>query len=199
MLKRLNFTFLVHPFSLSQTIHISLSKQSPRFCGHDGLILEFAHKWENLCISILAKVHGTRIKPKIRFIQIFECRGLSWWDPTQCLMLERFVQFYIKIWVPVKLLNHWIPFFAGAFIDSRIGMVLKQYEGTLKKVSALDLQTFWEKVHLPHLSCVTYPVSHVMCQVSDVSCDFFSNIFGSFYKVVKLVGGGSFINRSYLV
>ena len=42
-----------------------------------------------------------------------------------------------------------------------------------------------------HKSCVRCQVSHITCQVSHVTCNFFF----SFHKLVKLVGGGSFINK----
>ena len=49
--------------------------------------------------------------------------------------------------------------------------------------------TVWEKVHLPSpVSCVTCQVSHVTCQLSYVT---------KFDKVVRLVGGGSVINRAH--
>ena len=50
---------------------------------------------------------------------------------------------------------------------------------------------FWKKIQLPPL--VISHVSHVTCHVSGVRCNFF------FYKVLKLVGGGSFINKAYPV
>ena len=53
-------------------------------------------------------------------------------------------------------------------------------------------------------SCVMCHVSHVMCHksrvkchVSGVTCNFFSSSFLD--KVVKLIGGGSVINRAYPV
>ena len=52
--------------------------------------------------------------------------------------------------------------------------------------------TFWEKVHLPPR--VTYQMSHVTCHMSRVTCHV-SHVKGIFfYKVVKLVNGGSVIN-----
>ena len=51
----------------------SLSKHSPWFGGHHGIILKFwktMKKWAKLCTSIPARVHKTKIIPKIRFIII---------------------------------------------------------------------------------------------------------------------------------
>ena len=65
--------------------------------------------------------------------------------------------------------------------------------------------TFWENFHPPphdtcHMSRAMYDMWHVTCYVWHVTCylkpiinDFF------FYKVVRLVGGGSVINRAYPV
>ena len=44
------------------------------------------------------------------------------------------------------------------------------------------------------MSRVTCHVSHVMCHLSHVMCQIFF-----FYKVVKLIGGGSVINGAYPV
>ena len=42
-----------------------------------------------------------------------------------------------------------------------------------------------------------HPTQHVMCHVSHVTCNVSHVIF--FYKVVKLIGGGSVIIGAYLV
>ena len=47
-----------------------------------------------------------------------------------------------------------------------------------------------------HVSCVTCHISRVPCHVSHVTCHFF---FLFFYKVLKLIGGGSVINGAYPV
>ena len=59
---------------------MSLSKRSPWFGNHYGLTWEFCkkvQKWAKFCISTLAnaRVHGTRIMQKLRFIKTFWLKG----------------------------------------------------------------------------------------------------------------------------